>query len=159
MNMLRKVEAGGVSDRRRARERRKAERREARDAAVLVEHGRGVEAALCGDLSSGGARLSLDRPLTVGETVAVGFGAGTTLTGRVAWVHGAECGIEFEPVVASPAGLPAPQGSESPTQVAIRGSGRGFREGLNVTVMLPDRERKAILHWTTDNSASLTLRP
>ena len=112
-----------------------------------VTHGDGVNAALCGDVSEGGARLSLDRPLAAGETVTVGFAPGVTLVGRVAWVDRAECGIEFEPRVAA-----------TPNELTVATGPTGFRQGLRVTVMLPDRERKAVLRWTQDNSATVTLQ-
>lgn len=151
MGSLERIVAG-TPERRSAAERRKAQRQSGRGAAVSVAHGSGVNAALCGDVSPSGARLSLDRPLAVGETVTIGFGPDISLTGRVAWVDQAECGIEFEQT----AGLPAVR--EPQTALAKLGTS-GFRDGLRVTVMLPDRESKAVLRWTQDNSATVTLQP
>lgn len=157
MNSLQRM---GSAERRSQGERRKSERLDARFAAVRVASGDGVGSALCGDLSRSGARLSLDRPLAVGEVLSVGFGSDVSLTGRVAWVDGAECGIEFDSAVEGqvPAGVSATGDRRQRPLVLLDGTPR-FQEGLSVTVMLPDCERKAVLRWTKDNVASFTMQP
>lgn len=161
MSILQRISAGSL-DRRRPSERRKARRRPAKGAAVAIEKDGGFEAALCSDVSPGGLRLSIDRPLSVGEAVKVSFGPDFVLSGRVAWVENADCGIEFDQAVGGAQGdscnLPATE-RRSAMLPAIRDPQSRFREGLSVTVVLPDYERKAIIRWTDDNFASFTLKP
>jgi hypothetical protein len=165
MNMLQTLGTGqvgtGTSDRRRRRERRQAKRLDARGAAVSVSLDGGVEAALCGDISQNGIRLSLDRPMAVGEVVTVSLDPQLTLTGRVAWVDQAECGIAFDHLIeaAAEADLPAISRDRRQASLATFRNESRFRDGLSVTVVLPDCERKAVLRWTDDDFASLTLKP
>ncbi len=161
--MLQKLGTASI-ERRRNRERRKAERLNARSSEVSVAHDGGVDAAFCADVSRSGARLSLDRPLAVGETLTINFGPEVSLTGRVAWVDQAECGVIFEQEVGGalsagmPGNRPAASADRRRTTLAMLHEEPGFRDGLNVTVVLPDCERKAVLRWTEDNFANLTIQ-
>ena len=155
MNMLHTI-GTGAQDRRSNRDRRRAKRLDASGATVSVAKGGDTKAALCGDVSRGGARLSLDRPMVVGEIVTINFGPDVALKGRVTWVDQAECGIEFEQDVHGVVdGVPATRDRRQSQTPA--GQPR-FREGLNVTVVMDDCERKAILRWTQDNTANLTMQ-
>jgi hypothetical protein len=115
--------------------------------------------ALCGDVSGSGIRLSLGTPPAVGTVLQVNFGGDLVLTGRVVWVEDADCGIEFDqPVDGDVAHLPAVAERRSRKGLALGSAAPRFREGLSVTVVLPDCERKAVLRWTDDNVASFTLK-
>lgn len=155
MNMLTPLGSGAVERRRRS-ERRQAERLDARGAAISVA---GAGAALCGDISGHGVRLSLDRPMAVGESVTLRFGPELDLTGRVAWVKGAECGIAFEQPVDGPVGLSAVRSDRRRARLVTLRQNRRFQEGLNVTVVLPDSEHKAVLRWTEDDFVELSILP
>lgn len=66
---------------------------------------RGVQPALLHDLSVKGARLSISHALQTDEEVVIRW-ACFSAVGRVAWVDGGVCGLEFdrqldEPVVAT----------------------------------------------------------
>lgn len=161
MNMIDKMPSGSA-ERRRAGDRRKQDRHDVQGAQVSIDHAAGPGRALCGDVSRGGARLSLDRAMAVGDAVTIRFGADVRLAGRVTWIDGGECGIAFEGMVGGLA-----QGNAA---AAIRGdrrravvreliAGSRFREGLNVMVILPDGEKQAVLRWSADHRANITVRP
>ncbi|MEJ5976954.1 PilZ domain-containing protein [Novosphingobium sp. PS1R-30] len=158
MNMLTPL-GTSATERRRRSERRQTERLDARGAAIAVARGDGTASALCGDISGHGVRLSLDRPMAVGETVALRFGPDLDLVGRVAWVKGAECGIAFERAVDGPVGLPAVRRDRRRAQLVSLRHNRRFREGLSVTVVLPDSEHKAVLRWTEDDFVEISILP
>jgi hypothetical protein len=91
----------------------------------------------------------MESPPSIGETVIVSFAADVSLTGKVAWVNDCECGIAFDEFVEASPG----------SAVLERADGQGrFRDGLNVKVMLPNRERKAVLRWTKDECASFMIQ-
>lgn len=158
MNMLTPLGSGAV-ERRHRRERRQAERLDARGAAIAVANADGTGAALCGDISGHGVRLSLDRPMAVGEAVTLRFGTDFDLVGHVAWVKGAECGIAFERPVDGPVGLPAIRRDRRRAQLSGLRQNRRFREGLNVTVVLPDSEHAAVLRWTEEDFVEISILP
>jgi hypothetical protein len=157
MSMLERISTG-PNERRRTRERRKLQRSNARGAGLSISHERGIDAALCSDVTAGGIRLTLDRPPAVGEIVKLNLGPDLVLNGRVAWVDKADCGIEFEQAVDSAVIDLPPVSDRRDRTRAVGKVGSRFREGLSVTVVLPDCERKAVLHWTDDHSASFTLK-
>ena len=135
-----------------ARDRRKADRQAIPSRLVHLRHGQDVEPARCEDLSPCGARLFLAGTVKLHETVVVHFTPDFCLTGRVAWVSDHECGVEFAEPVDGPASRALALGS---TAEKIE-MGR-FREGLNVKVILPAGERKAVLRWTRDEYVSLKI--
>ncbi len=156
----------GPAERRSNRDRRRRERTNAKGARLSIAQDDEVKAAACGDVSTSGMRLSLDSPPAAGDRIAIIMGPDLVLSGHVVWVQGADCGIAFDqPVDGAITRLPP---------VAERRIGKGlpvastrhragsvaaacFREGLNVTVVLQDCERKAVLRWTDEQSASFTL--
>ena len=158
MNMLTPM-GSGATERRRLGDRRQTERLDARGAPIALAHEGGAGAALCGDISGRGVRLSLDRPMAVGESVTLRFGPDFDLVGRVTWVQGAECGIAFDQAVDGPVGLPAVRRDRRRAQLATLRHNRRFREGLNVTVVLPDSEHKALLRWTEDDFVEVSILP
>ena len=165
MNMISRM-AHGAAERRRIADRRKGDRHDARGAAVSIDHGAGTSRALCADVSRQGARLSLDRPMAVGEAITIGFGRDVTLSGRVTWVEetatGAECGIAFDEIVGGVGqGGVAAVRSDRRRRAAMSAliGGSGFREGLNVTVVLPDGDRKAVLRWAEGEGATVSIQP
>jgi hypothetical protein len=158
MNMLQTVDTA-VSERRRQHERRRAERLDARGAAIVIVRGTGFEAVPCGDVSRSGVRLSLDTPLALGEAVAIRLGGDVELIGRVAWVEGTNCGIAFERALDAATSAALDKVSDRRrTALATLRRASTFRAGLNVTMVLPDREHKAVLRWSADDIASLTIR-
>lgn len=158
MSVLERISASPV-ERRQRRERRKSQRSNGRGAGLSVCHDDDVSAALCGDVSGSGIRLSLASPPAVGTTIKVRFGPDLVLAGRVVWVENTDCGIEFdEPVEGTIANLPAAAERRTGKGLPMANPASRFREGLNVTVVLPGCERKAVLRWTDDHMASFTLR-
>jgi hypothetical protein len=158
MNMLQTIDTA-ASERRRQRERRRAERLDAGGAAIVITRGSGVEAVPCGDVSRSGIRLALATPLALGEAVTIRLGDDQELVGHVAWVDGGDCGIAFERAIEGAAGtrLGAVSDRRRTTLAALR-KASAFRAGLAVTVILPDRKHKAVLRWSDDDVASLTMR-
>jgi hypothetical protein len=164
MNMISRM-AHGAAERRRVADRRKGDRHDARGAAVSIDHGAGISRALCADVSRQGARLSFDRPMAVGEAITIGFGPDVTLSGRVTWVeataNGADCGIAFDEVVGGVGhgAVAAIRSDRRRMAMSALIAGSGFREGLNVTVVLPDGDRKAVLRWTDSQGATVSIQP
>lgn len=148
MKLLQRMR-GGARELQSTRERRKAVRRAIPSRLVHVGHGRQVEPARCHDVSEAGARLSMETPLGVGETVIVSFTPDVSLTGKVAWVNDYECGIAFDELVEAAPSSAVPATSSRQSR---------FRDGLNVKVVLPDGERKAVLRWTKENYASFLIQ-
>lgn len=77
-----------------------AERREARRRTVLLPAGQGmahgVDRAILLDLSESGLRLQCHAPPRVGETVVVDLPIAGSVTARVVWQSGHQCGAAFE---------------------------------------------------------------
>lgn len=158
MSMLERISAS-QSERRHNRERRKLQRSSARGAGVSVSHDGSLDVALCGDVSAAGVRLSLGEPIAVGTVVHVNFGPDLVLSGRVVWVENADCGIEFDETVdGTVRNLPAVPERRGERGLANLNAAPRFREGLSVTVVLPDCERKAVLRWSEEKLASFTLQ-
>lgn len=152
MKLLRRVLAG-TRQLRSTRERRKAERRPVPSRLIRIVYGQSLEPGLCQDVSTSGARLSLEQALKIDETVIVSFSEDFSLVGRVAWTNDLECGIAFAEMLDDPATRAVVASGNNREEQRPR-----FRAGLGVKVIQPDGERPAILRWTRNEYASLLLQ-
>lgn len=150
---------------RKLRERRNARRLSADSRPVQVELESREGIAHCRDISATGMKLNLAVPLKADESIAIVLSPSLTLRGRVAWLKGNECGIEFDQpldrtMLASGTTLPSMRGGSGRESGALRTRDGHFNPGLNVKLVLQSgREQPAVLRWTKDNIAELTLLP
>lgn len=61
---------------------------------VITDHDEGL--ARCRNISDTGARIDLTMEVAQGEEIEIAFSSSVTLRGKVVWVDGVKCGIQFD---------------------------------------------------------------
>lgn len=96
MNVLAHDFDQAFSDVAEARERRASSRTTPVYRVVKVSRPSGEGLACCLDISDGGMRLETGMPLCLMDTLAIEISPGTTVSARVVWTNGDECGVAFD---------------------------------------------------------------